>query len=273
MSLFFQKPNMLKIELNEENFFTLTGCSLPLKLVLGCTGVYPFYSFTELRDNPRLHVIFVLTDLLQVNIVTDAVELERRFDFDNQIVRNELFTLSIDKETGMGLIAFSSQLDYLMIAGVERMECKAAGTYGIRKIFSGYFVWPSYGWKPLPDGEKVYKNVLSRFGIDHEKFPTPNDLIRCEELITFTSELENQELTMTGRDIWLIYGESIEAYFDLTPNDDCMQRYKDYILYKQAKLNLILQAHNNEVNQLTENELKNVKHLLEFLNKRIQLLF
>lgn len=264
-----------KKALTEENFQQLTGCDLPLRLVLGCTGIYALHSFEELRDQTQPVVVFKKTSTLEVIIDTQQVYLKRNFDFNDGIIENGELKLKEEfRQKGAGLRVSSSQIDYSTLAYFKRMECAAVGVWSIRHLYIGYYNWPSQGWLVADHSVEKYYERLRKLEINPAEFCRINDLLNYEGLIEYKPVGQDAGTDKkTGREIWLEEGIPLDVYFDLAEGSDSRIFHKKYLLYKIDKMARLVEQHHAKDSdvKLSEEKLSEVKYQLEFLTQRIKL--
>lgn len=117
-----------------------------------------------------------------------------------RVIENTLFRLK-QKETGLGTAIFAKQVDNAAEEGFDYIITQAAGDYGTRSNFNGYYTWPRLG----------YNESLKSIRRNNRRLADS-----IEEMFPNAKSVRDVMATKAGRDWWLFNGSDLEdAVFDL----------------------------------------------------------
>lgn len=145
------------------------------------------------------------------------------------VIYNDHFYINDDElaKSGSGLKIFASQVDAAIKAGVDRIECQAAGDYrqsqkSGRERMNGYYTWPRFGYDGIISGEWIdrYAHRLEEFGVSKE------------DIRDGTVHVSSLMKTPEGREFWLKKGMDINVSFDLKEGSLSRRVLSEYLKEK-----------------------------------------
>ena len=157
-------------------------------------------------------------------LLSEPAERTLGIDADGKkYIHNDLLKLK-DKGKGPGLKIFASQVEHAIRHGFDRIECHAAGGQGYKGDWSGYYVWPLYGYdqkiSQLESGDDEERKCAAGL---RKAFPEAESILDLMD-------------TPEGAKWWSENGTGLrDAVFDLKEGSRSLKVLRAYQAKKAAK--------------------------------------
>jgi len=167
---------------------------------------------------------------IDVNIMDDGIEMNRRFQFnddDELICYNDYFRIEESSEfRGSGAFIIANQAKMLADAGFDKM---VVGDAAKGSRYNGYYTWAVLGFSPAD--QVHYDDLINNADRDAVRYGDfmPDCVGRSKSFTDFMLDCPE------GREWWKKYGDAWSGEFDLSEDSKSMEHLSRYL---QARLEM-----------------------------------